>query len=77
MTGNDMSRRNEAPVCGVKVVRRGIKQMNNKMRSAMIASASVLAVLCAAEAAAYDAQPAVRGENVKLQWNIPAQPLTD
>lgn len=72
-----MSRRNEAPVCGVKVVRRGTKQMNKKMRSAMIASASVVAVVCATEAAAYDAQAAVRGENVKLQWNIPAQPLSD
>ena len=72
-----MLRRDEAPARDVRVVRRGIKQMNKKMRRAMIASASVLAVVCAAEAAAYDEQPAVRGENVKLQWNIPAQPLTD
>lgn len=51
--------------------------MNKKLSAAMAASASVLAMNFVAEAAAYNAQAAVRGENVKLKWNIPAQPLSD
>ena len=51
--------------------------MNKKMKTLMAASVSVLAMSCAAKAANYDAQTVVRGESVKIEWNIPAQPLTD
>ncbi len=53
--------------------------MNKKMKILMAASVSVLATNCAAEAARYDAQSTASGasEKIKIQWNIPAQPLTD
>ena len=51
--------------------------MNKKLRAALAASVSVLAMNCAADAAGDDPQAVVRAENVKIQWNIPAQPLAD
>ncbi|WP_165793651.1 TonB-dependent receptor [Hyphococcus luteus] len=51
--------------------------MHKKMKTVMAASVSVLAMSCAAEAARSDTQALVRGESVKIEWNIPAQPLTE
>lgn len=51
--------------------------MNKKMRRAITASVSAMALIGAAEAAGREAPGASADTSVRRQWNIPAQPLTD
>ncbi|MEQ8749413.1 MAG: TonB-dependent receptor, partial [Amphiplicatus sp.] len=47
------------------------------MRNAIAASVSAMALICAAEAASSDVGFERADDSVALEWNIPAQPLTD
>ncbi|MEQ8179727.1 MAG: TonB-dependent receptor [Amphiplicatus sp.] len=51
--------------------------MKNKKRNAIAASVSAIALVCAAEAADRTSGLAAADNGVAIQWNIPAQPLTD
>ena len=51
--------------------------MNKKTRNAIAASVSAIALICAAEAADSNAEFAAADNSVAIEWNIPAQPLTD
>ena len=51
--------------------------MKKNMRNAIAASVSAMALICAAEAASSDLGFERADDSVALEWNIPAQPLTD
>lgn len=51
--------------------------MKKNMRNAIAASVSAMALICAAEAASSDVGFERADDSVALEWNIPAQPLTD
>lgn len=51
--------------------------MKKKTRNAIAASVSAIALICAAEAAGREPEFAAAGDSVTIEWNIPAQPLTD
>ena len=51
--------------------------MKKNMRNAIAASVSAMALICVAEAAGSDLGFERADDSVALEWNIPAQPLTD
>lgn len=51
--------------------------MKKNIRNAIAASVSAMALICAAEATNSEAELERAGNSVAIEWNIPAQPLTD